>query len=556
MRHQGCSLVSFTDPRRSASSAKRSCNREIHPTSTSTTNSQPMNDLHASTHSSSGSPGKSPNGYAGAFFPGSHRLTIQGGVFSSSVANHIYPSTSRPECSENADFRRLPFGDIDLQREIICCNESGIVSRSRRPRSHARRMYFAQVFGSHSDMTVMFYEGDDTPHEWQEYLTRHSRIRHPNLLQIFGIATCSESRAVVAHGDLLPYAEFLDLASLSPILTVYVYSRWATEFQNATEYLFSRRLDNPDRTLWIRASTSQLCVELICSEIAEPVLVLIDARYPQFKLHAPNAEAVAISSLGLDQYHQICRWMFPQWTICSISAESYASLGSAVYGAVLYAPMGFQLANSVKIASLMEVEFHPAAWECNEARGEIMENGWTRFAADEIVHGATLRCRISPRNCPMHWLAQGNYIFAALGISADFYEDFAIVASVWFEMTPAFSGAGVDAQEGYLFLCPVEDFNIGAHSVWWPLPDHSPWFWSLDPAGGNRLSAEDAALLGFPGIELSSQAWLASWDATVYEGLGEFHRAKGFDPDSQDVARELGYLLYHPEMTVIEEPHV
>ncbi|KAJ7755486.1 hypothetical protein B0H16DRAFT_715739 [Mycena metata] len=37
---------------------------------------------------------------------------------------------------------------------------------------------------------------------------------------------------------------------------------------------------------------------------------------------------------------------------------------------------------------------------------------------------------------------------------------------------------------------------------------------------------------------------MRSWDASVYAGLRKFHRAKGFDPDSQDVARHLGYPLY------------
>ncbi|KAJ7230805.1 hypothetical protein C8J57DRAFT_1386955 [Mycena rebaudengoi] len=34
-----------------------------------------------------------------------------------------------------------------------------------------------------------------------------------------------------------------------------------------------------------------------------------------------------------------------------------------------------------------------------------------------------------------------------------------------------------------------------------------------------------------------------SWDASVYTGLHQFHRGKGFDPDSLDVARHLGYPL-------------
>jgi hypothetical protein len=39
-------------------------------------------------------------------------------------------------------------------------------------------------------------------------------------------------------------------------------------------------------------------------------------------------------------------------------------------------------------------------------------------------------------------------------------------------------------------------------------------------------------------------ARLDSSSADVYAGLRQFHRAKGFDPDSQDVACHLGYPIY------------
>jgi hypothetical protein len=55
---------------------------------------------------------------------------------------------------------------------------------------------------------------------------------------------------------------------------------------------------------------------------------------------------------------------------------------------------------------------------------------------------------------------------------------------------------------------------------------------------------EDAISLGFPSISLSMQISAQSWDASVYTGLRQFHQAKGFDPDSQDVARHLGMPLY------------
>jgi hypothetical protein len=55
---------------------------------------------------------------------------------------------------------------------------------------------------------------------------------------------------------------------------------------------------------------------------------------------------------------------------------------------------------------------------------------------------------------------------------------------------------------------------------------------------------EDATALGFPSILQSTKIWGLSWDESVYAGLRQFHEAKGFDPDSQDIARHLGKPLY------------
>ncbi|KAJ7795749.1 hypothetical protein B0H14DRAFT_2391341, partial [Mycena olivaceomarginata] len=69
-------------------------------------------------------------------------------------------------------------------------------------------------------------------------------------------------------------------------------------------------------------------------------------------------------------------------------------------------------------------------------------------------------------------------------------------------------------------------------------------YWSLDSSGVQRLSWEDAASLGFPCIGILEYAQGYSWDSGVYEGLRQFHQAKGFDPDSQELALHLGEPLY------------
>ncbi|KAJ6462938.1 hypothetical protein C8R45DRAFT_785720, partial [Mycena sanguinolenta] len=69
-------------------------------------------------------------------------------------------------------------------------------------------------------------------------------------------------------------------------------------------------------------------------------------------------------------------------------------------------------------------------------------------------------------------------------------------------------------------------------------------YWSLDPSGVDRLRLQDATRLGFPSFKLIAKAYGRSWDASIYDGLRQFHEAKGFDPYSQDIARHLGYPLH------------
>jgi hypothetical protein len=93
---------------------------------------------------------------------------------------------------------------------------------------------------------------------------------------------------------------------------------------------------------------------------------------------------------------------------------------------------------------------------------------------------------------------------------------------------------------GYLFLCPANDLQTGCSSFLWP---DCPAYWSLDPAGVQRLSLEEATGLGFPSIQLTIELVGHSSDARVYADLRQFHQVKGFDPESQDIASHLGYPL-------------
>ncbi|KAJ6452404.1 hypothetical protein C8R45DRAFT_640495 [Mycena sanguinolenta] len=164
-----------------------------------------------------------------------------------------------------------------------------------------------------------------------------------------------------------------------------------------------------------------------------------------------------------------------------------------------------------------------------------MPNGWTRFDSNDVVDcEISLFAALYPGDV---WLNQANHIFRRLRIISGF-EDYVYLDSIKFRLMV--SDTTVRPPLGFLFLCPGRDFRIGA-SYCWPA---CVAYWSLDSSGVDRLSPENATSLGFPAFELSATAFGCSWGASVYEGLRQFHQAKGFDPYSQDVARHMDYRLY------------
>jgi hypothetical protein len=105
------------------------------------------------------------------------------------------------------------------------------------------------------------------------------------------------------------------------------------------------------------------------------------------------------------------------------------------------------------------------------------------------------------------------------------------------------SGPTDNLPFGYLFLCPWAELQADTPTDF-RIPDCIA-YWSLEPSGVSWLSHETAEDLGFPPINFEMVLEVYSWDASVYDGIHQFHKAKGFDPCSQEVALELGYSLVH-----------
>ncbi|KAJ7928262.1 hypothetical protein B0H13DRAFT_1007651 [Mycena leptocephala] len=475
--------------------------------------------------------------YGGGIFSGSHNFTVAGGTFN--VSNNYTSAPTVP-----SDFRMIPLGDIDLQHELRLNKGSAVVGR-RCERASVRRVYSARIEGRNAPMTVAMYQGPGAEEEWRQDVAKHMSVRHPNMVQMFRAASSGGVHATFFHGDLIPYHHFLDLYRHSPVLTMYIRAFCFGEMDGVREYfrsIFQTYLDDRDCTIWIRRSTGRVCADLVPGNFSLGALMsherpTLDQWQQLFSVNVPHMEAMVIDSLTLEQFHAICCW--DQSSPWGVSMNQ-----RTVHLGAILVKSGSDWDYLDEVVSSRNIIILPhwrafSRWDRTPARGEVIEDGWTRFDSGDVSDNMIQLHMDLPSEQPFEsWLSQANHIFSRRGINSDF-TDYGFVQAVFFSIIV--SEAVEPCPQGYLFVCPEKDLLTGPSSF--RLPD-CPAYWSLDPSGAERLSPEEAAELGFPSIKLDIYVLVLCWNADVYTALRQFHQAKGFDPDSQDVARHLGYPLF------------
>ncbi|KAJ7223346.1 hypothetical protein GGX14DRAFT_427383 [Mycena pura] len=168
-----------------------------------------------------------------AFFLSPTQFTISGGVFTNNVTHVHQPSPVVPYgmfyyTFEGYRWRRIPLGDLNLLCDLDY--NSGVISR-RQGQCSIRRVYSARIPGCESNMTVAVYQGDKADEKWREDISKYANLRHPNIVQLYGVTICSGIRATVYHDDLIPWKHVEQRYHCSPIATVYIFHFASTEYE-------------------------------------------------------------------------------------------------------------------------------------------------------------------------------------------------------------------------------------------------------------------------------------------------------------------------------------
>ncbi|KAJ7818709.1 hypothetical protein B0H14DRAFT_1369514 [Mycena olivaceomarginata] len=95
----------------------------------------------------------------------------------------------------------------------------------------------------------------------------------------------------------------------------------------------------------------------------------------------------------------------------------------------------------------------------------------------------------------------------------------------------------------YLFLFPPQVEILDSQLTVINPPDAEKYYWAFDPAGLDQLTHEMAEDIGLPTPKFTIVPYGLLLEEDVTNLIREFHAAKGFDPESQDVAIAMRYPL-------------
>ncbi|KAJ7887348.1 hypothetical protein B0H14DRAFT_1275493 [Mycena olivaceomarginata] len=263
-----------------------------------------------------------------------------------------------------------------------------VVGRQNRD-VRVRRMYSAKVMGGEiGKVTVAMYQGARVEEEWRQHLTIYESLRHPNIMQLYGLANTSALRAMVFHDDLIHFDQFISRFRHSPFLTAYIY------FYCTSEYFRRRGTTSPvsritswspaDFTYWIRPASGELCVDFVernpgsFSIVAAPYTTTPVWR--NYHWTTPDAEAVITAALDGPQYHALCSsHPMARYQWLTVSTQLQFGLSNDLTVSILKMRPGsgsqslFRYDRQNPVRCILR--------DTSDTSGEVLPNSWTRHNA-------------------------------------------------------------------------------------------------------------------------------------------------------------------------------
>ncbi|KAJ7627099.1 hypothetical protein FB45DRAFT_1059923 [Roridomyces roridus] len=461
-----------------------------------------------------------------AIFSHSKHFIINGGTFTN--INH-QPAMNPP------NFPMISMGSVLLNREV-----GSVVYRRRGINTVRRVMYSAEVVGVRAPMTAAIIEGAGAQESWREEVSRYLDVRHPYLLQLYCVANTGRVGAIVFHDSLVQYTEFRDQYDQSHFSQVFLWACIDRQLQMAGQYISVQSWS--DHSVWILPDKGTVTVDLVLPDSWDNTLghYACNFRPPNTSFKNPPPKDELLNLMSVDTYHRVCSWYLSEDTWFTCPTNTSVKLGCIFHAA------GQEIQQSFEVASFSDVKgvdlgwgtqdrIIPVHWNPIEI-GEgifILEPGWIRVDSTSVLDKY---CRVFYLNDGSEpWLAQACHVLEALEVESNMGEYF-LAYDVEYHLHLLGLDEDSPPPAGYLFLCPQLPHDSCSSSS-------DLAYWSIDPLGEERLTAEDASMLGFPTIQLEVKVLGRSWNDEVYAGIRQLYVAKGYEPNTLDVGAELGYPI-------------
>ncbi|KAK6983800.1 hypothetical protein R3P38DRAFT_3112382 [Favolaschia claudopus] len=456
-----------------------------------------------------------------ALFHENQNFTISGGTFNFTV--------QRRE-TEFENFRRIRLGDIVLETKL-----QGV--RYIHGRNVVRRVHTAKIVGIESPMTVAIYEGQEKgwKEKWDGYISLHMRLRHPNLSQLFGITSSHGLYAAIFHNEYIPCRQMRHMYSVTSTHESYFerffrdeVMAWGLRIPGSGTYWF-----HPSGKLCFEMSPGPHETDTIMNPMQFGYPDTIDIPSPRYILPLGEVSKI-IDSMTIESYYRgLIRVL--QYRVIPLTRHSTVrpySIVKHVAGhleEMAFLPQDWHLRSSLK------------RWEHIDDSApitDIMPTGWTRvlLCGDEIL-GASFQLELArgDQEQGTSWFSQANYSFDRVGLECSYVDQVHVFCEVTGSAPPSL-------HKIWLFLPPYQAF-LSTDLTRYCFPDDEP-YWSFDPSGKGHLSSNEAIALELPHCQLEISVYHTFVDEALLKDLHTFHTSKGFNPDSQEVAKYLGLPLF------------
>ncbi|KAF7369613.1 hypothetical protein MVEN_00292100 [Mycena venus] len=475
-------------------------------------------------------------------------------------------SANQETCPIAQQFRRITMGDINLLYETAMSSAVYKV-----------KVFTARVSGESSLMTLAKYEDVE---RWKSDLELYSRLKHPNVWQLFGISTTSELHALIYYDELIPlpiYRQFYRPSS--DLVWVCLEAMLFKQFKDCSYYHHwptDDKQKGPETTICVKREPVQLCLTMpgleneYAVEMIERDLSMWHTEMFQHH-HAAKDTGTVPNSLSMFQYavqsSTLARHIdwnhifaalvpirFPKPTPWKKRKELF--LGSVISDRCTgFLPIAYTPNSSLSQIKKWVLTPMPSVYSHPQVDGTL--NRFTflpgSFKALELP-----RNRILLSSCikledeivnlvNTSWLSQANRcIYKTMPDRERRYrcgvvEMLKCIVMVDLEYHHLLRPDGT-LREAHIFVCPVSVRHDGLR-VGIEFPDSDQVYWSLDPAGSIRMTEEECDSIGLPRLQFIFLPRANFWHEYHYHALHEVFEAKGLDPYSDCVAQLLGLPL-------------